>query len=56
MIRTQAQATKVPSTQATRTTIRQMRHVELQGIDASRIIQNLTARNGRGWQATTRTH
>ncbi len=55
MIRSQAQATKVP-TPATRTSIRQMRHVELQGVDASRIIQSLTARSGRGWPTATRTH
>ncbi len=36
-------------TQTTPVTRRQMRHVELQGIDASRIISSLSGRNGRTW-------
>ncbi|SEW43986.1 hypothetical protein SAMN05421595_3107 [Austwickia chelonae] len=36
-------------TQTTPVARRQLRHVELQGIDASRIISSLSGRNGRSW-------
>ncbi|MCA0435049.1 MAG: hypothetical protein M9891_14570 [Austwickia sp.] len=41
----------------TRTPRRQLRHVELQGIDATRIINSLAGRNARTWPTSrTTTH
>lgn len=42
---------------ATRTPRRQLRHVELQGIDATRIINSLAGRGTRTWPTSrTATH
>ena len=49
-----ANATTLPNG-STRTTRRQLRHVELQGIDASRIITSLSGRSARTWP-TSRTN
>ncbi|MBW3085196.1 hypothetical protein KEM60_01393 [Austwickia sp. TVS 96-490-7B] len=40
--------------QVTRTTRRQLHHVELQGLDTSRIISSLSGRGGRRWPTTPR--
>ena len=45
------------ATSPSRTLRRQLHHVELQGIDASRIITSLAGRGGRAWPTTrTTTH
>ena len=51
------QVEKVPShaRQETRGSRRRIRHVELQGVDATRIVNSLSARGGRGWPVSGRT-
>ncbi len=55
MMSTQVEEVPSHARRETRGSRRQMRHVELQGVDATRIVNSLSARGARGWPVSGRT-